>query len=64
MSLRKEIEKNKISIGSLEDDSLVLLFRELSFNRNDDKPLLKDVVKVLLGRKKLELITSRDFRFH
>lgn len=64
MSLRKEIEKNKINIGSLEDDSLVLLFRELSFNRNDDKPLLKDVVKILLGRKKLELITSRDFRFH
>jgi hypothetical protein len=59
MSIKKEILKNRIRLSSLEDESLVMLFRELEFNRENDRVILNEVVKILALRKKLYLITTR-----
>jgi hypothetical protein len=62
MSIRIEITKNNIPIESLEDETLVELFNELIPQRDQHKCLMQAVIKTLLKRNKLYLITKG--RFH
>lgn len=59
MSIKKEILKHKLSLSCLQDDTLILLFEELDFFRDYDRKLLREIVKELVYRKKLFLLTKR-----
>ena len=59
MGIKSEIMKNQIAIESLEDDSLVQLFREIQDTKFRDRAILKKVLRTLLERKKLHLLTNR-----
>ncbi len=59
MSLKEEVIKNNIPIPSLEDDSLIQLFSEIENNKYKEKELIRLIIRTLLGRKKLHLLTLR-----
>ncbi len=59
MSMKREILKHNIPLTSLEDDTLIKLFRELDSFREHNKKFLREIVKELAFRKKLFLLTKR-----
>lgn len=59
MGLYTEIVKNNIPIESLENDSLVQLFREIPGCNSTEREIQKRIMKTLLERKKLSLLTNR-----
>ncbi len=58
MNLKLEIEKNNIPLNTLEDESLIQLFRELSIVKLSDKSMIREILKILMLRSKLFLLYS------
>ena len=59
MGLKEEVIKNNIPIRSLEDDSLIQLFGEIENNMYKEKERIRLIIRTLLERKKLHLLTLR-----
>ncbi|PKL83383.1 MAG: hypothetical protein CVV24_05290 [Ignavibacteriae bacterium HGW-Ignavibacteriae-3] len=58
MKYPMEIVNTEIPIESLEDNMLVQLFRGLAINNKNSKPIQCAILKTLLKRKKLHLLTK------
>lgn len=59
MKYPMEIINTEIPIESLEDNMLVQLFRGLAINNKNSKQIRCVILKALLKRKKLYLLTNK-----